>query len=93
VFLLVCLGFATVHLAEAQQKKIPRIGYLAFRAAGSNRADTFRQGLRQLGYAVGKDIVIEYRFAEGKLGRLKDPSPWKELLVSSLAQADALASF
>ena len=65
--LVVCLGFATVHLAEGQQpRKVPRIGYLA----GSNRADTFRQGLRQLGYAVGKDIVLEYRFAEGKLDRL-----------------------
>ena len=60
-------------IAEAQQaKKVPRIGYLAFRAPGSPRSDIFRQGLHQLGYAVGKDIVIEYRFAEGKLDRLSD---------------------
>ena len=71
LWLLATLFLENVSLAHAQQTtKVPRIGYLAFRAAGSNRADTFRQGLRQLGYAVGKDIVIEYRFAEGKLDRL-----------------------
>ena len=36
------------------------------------RADTLRQGLHQLGYVEGKDIVIEYRFAEGKLDRLSE---------------------
>jgi ABC-type uncharacterized transport system substrate-binding protein len=61
--------------AEAQQqKKIPRIGYLAFATLTTNtyRADAFRQGLRQLGYAEGKDSVIEYRYAEGKLDRLNE---------------------
>jgi putative ABC transport system substrate-binding protein len=55
-----------------QAKKIPRIGFIggASRSAGSARIDAFRQGLRELGYVEGKNIVIEWRFAEGKLDRL-----------------------
>jgi putative ABC transport system substrate-binding protein len=59
--------------ARAQQpKKIPRIGYLgaSSASAASVRVEAFRQGLRELGYVEGKNIVIEYRFAEGKLDRL-----------------------
>ena len=36
------------------------------------RVEAFRQGLRQLGYAEGKDIVVEWRYAEGKLDRLSE---------------------
>ncbi len=64
---------ASVHLAAAQQpKKVPRIGFLsaASPAALSARAEAFRQGLRELGYEEGKNIVIEWRYAEGKLDRL-----------------------
>jgi putative ABC transport system substrate-binding protein len=59
--------------AEAQQpKNHPRIGYLTggFASGGSPRTDALRQGLRELGYVEGKNIVIEYRYAEGKLDRL-----------------------
>jgi putative ABC transport system substrate-binding protein len=59
--------------AEAQQqKKIPRIGYLALNTVTANtyRIDAFRQGLRQLGYAEGKDFVIEYRDSDLKLDRI-----------------------
>src|SRR5262245_21317536 len=59
--------------ADAQQpKKVPRIGYLApgSPASDSPRIDPFRQGLRELGYTEGQDIVIELRFAEGKSERL-----------------------
>ncbi|HEX9143708.1 MAG TPA: hypothetical protein VGA09_05500 [Candidatus Binatia bacterium] len=60
--------------AQAQQpKKVPRIGYVSFGGVrNSVRVEAFRQGLRQLGYAEGKDIVVEYRFAEGKLDRLNE---------------------
>jgi putative tryptophan/tyrosine transport system substrate-binding protein len=57
--------------AEAQQKKAPRIGYLsALSASATARAEAFRQGLRELGYIEGQNIVIEYRFAEGKLDQV-----------------------
>jgi putative ABC transport system substrate-binding protein len=60
-------------VAEAQQPaKIPRIAYLAGVSLStiSARVEAFRQGLRELGYVEGKNIVIEWRFAEGKLDRL-----------------------
>src|SRR5215831_18327998 len=75
------LGLLTLFLvaagpfAEAQQpKKIPRIGYLALSAPATTtfRADAFRQGLRQLGYAEGKDFVIEYRSGDGTPQRLNE---------------------
>jgi putative ABC transport system substrate-binding protein len=59
--------------AEAQQPtKIPRIGYLAgaYPYANAARTDAFRQGLRELGYVEGKNIVIERRYADEKLDRL-----------------------
>src|SRR6059036_707711 len=75
VTLLVGLTFASVHLAAAQQpKKVPRLGYLSSTSpsAGSSRIEAFRQGLRELGYVEGKNIVIEWRYAEGKLDRLDE---------------------
>ena len=59
--------------AEAQQpKKVSRIGFLAAIGSTTERIDAFRQGLRELGYAEGKNIVIEWRFAEGKRERLAE---------------------
>ena len=58
--LLLALGIPT----EAQQPtKIPRIGYLggASLSAIPVRSEAFRQGLRELGYVEGKNILIEYR--------------------------------
>jgi len=54
--------------AEAQQpKKIPRIGFLLGTSPGPDpRVEGFRQGLRDLGYVEGKNIAIEWRYAEGK---------------------------
>ena len=60
-------------LAQAQQPtKVPRIGYLAVNSLSDNaaRIDAFRQGLRELGYVEGKNIIIEWRSAEGKPDRL-----------------------
>jgi putative ABC transport system substrate-binding protein len=61
--------------ARAQQPaRIPRIGILAAPSASffSARVEAFRQRLRELGYVEGKNILIEYRYAEGKLERLPD---------------------
>ena len=67
------VSLALCASAEAQQPtKVPRIGYLtgASPSANSARIEAFRQGLRELGYVEGKNIVIEWRYAEGKLDRL-----------------------
>jgi putative ABC transport system substrate-binding protein len=55
-----------------QPTKIPRIGRLAIgsQSTESARIEAFRNGLRDLSYVDGKNIVIEHRFAEGKLDRL-----------------------
>ena len=67
----VLLTVATVANAQ-QTTKVPRIGYLtgASPSSMSARTEAFRQGLRELGYVEGKNIVIEYRYAEEKLDRL-----------------------
>ena len=71
VSLLVALILASVHITEAQQpKKVPRIGYLSTRADQNHEA--FRQGLRELGYVEGKNIVIESRWAEGRTEEIPD---------------------
>ena len=70
---LCAMLFALCSPAEAQQpKKGPRIGYVAgtSRSTISARIEAFRQGLRELGYVEGKNIVIEWRFGEGKRDRL-----------------------
>jgi putative tryptophan/tyrosine transport system substrate-binding protein len=71
---LVVVLLAVAVIAEAQQpKKVPRIGFLSGRPAGDDlRIETFRDGLRELGYMEGETIVIERRSAEGKLDRLPD---------------------
>src|SRR5215470_15552725 len=62
---------AMAIIAEAQQpKKIPRIGYLGAASPTRGRREAFRQGLRELGYVEGKNIFIDWRYAEGKLDRL-----------------------
>jgi putative tryptophan/tyrosine transport system substrate-binding protein len=66
------LGTLTPPLAaEAQQAaKVARIGYLSTNlAANPHLQEAFLQGLRDLGYVEGRNLVIEYRFAEGKLER------------------------
>ena len=71
--LVVVVLLAVAVMAEAQQpKKVPRIGYLtgSSPSARSARIEAFGQGLRELGYVEGKNIVIEYRYAEEKLDRL-----------------------
>jgi len=65
--------FALCIPAQAQQaKKVPRIGIL-FGGSSSRysvRVEAFRQRLKELGYIEGKNIAIEYRYADGKADRL-----------------------
>jgi putative tryptophan/tyrosine transport system substrate-binding protein len=65
--------FALCFSAEAQQPtRIPRVAYLTAApfSAVTDRTDAFRQGLRELGYVEGKNIVIEWGSPEGKPDRL-----------------------
>ncbi len=72
-FALVAILLALSFSVEAQQpKKVPRVGLLFGASPSSNmdRTEAFRQALRDLGYIEGKNILIEYRYAEEKLDRV-----------------------
>src|SRR5262252_6550276 len=74
-FITLLSGAAAWPLAARAQQvgKIPRIGYLSPGSASPGPLayhDEFQRGLRELGYVEGRNIVIEYRFAEGKFDRL-----------------------
>ena len=77
------LLFALCFPAEAQQvRKIPQIGYVSVSGNPNNPGvlvGAFRQGLRELGYTEGKNVLVEYRYAEGKLDRTSN-------LVAELVQ-------
>ena len=73
--LLASAFLTTVSLVDAQQAtNISRIGFLIGPAPSAVivRTEAFRQGLRELGYIEGKNIVIEWRYAEAKLDRLPE---------------------
>jgi ABC-type uncharacterized transport system substrate-binding protein len=75
ILVVAALIFPLVSVAEAQQAgKAPRIGYLLDGSSSSaaDRIDTFRDGLRDLGYVEGKNIVIDYRYAEGRFDRFPE---------------------
>ena len=89
------LSLAAPLAAEAQQAaKVARIGYLAANLAASpHLREAFLQGLRDLGYVEGRNVVIEYRDAEGKLERL--PALAAELValkVDVIVAASTLAA-
>jgi putative tryptophan/tyrosine transport system substrate-binding protein len=64
--------------ADAQPAgKVPRVGYVTSSGRSVN-VDVFDQGLRDLGYTIGQDVIVEYRFAEGRIDRL--PALVDELL-------------
>jgi putative tryptophan/tyrosine transport system substrate-binding protein len=72
--LAACL-FAETAIGAQSDKKIPRIGHLLQNSAsGENRglSDAFRQGLHELGYVDGKNVVIVVRSAESKVERLPE---------------------
>src|SRR6266545_49886 len=80
LFILVVLILAPFYLVQAQkQASAPRIGVLLLGAPPNTNLDAFIQGLRELRYVEGKNILIEYRFAEGKAERL--PELARELVL------------
>src|SRR5918996_509490 len=73
--LLATFLLTTALPAQAQQaKKLPRIGVLTVNPPQSiaTRLEAFRQGLRDLGYLEGQNIVIESRSADGKVERMPE---------------------
>jgi putative ABC transport system substrate-binding protein len=74
--LVLCAIFSVVCFpADAQEgKKISHIGLVdaGSPATTGHRAEAFVRGLRELGYVDGRNIVVEYRWAEGRLERLPD---------------------
>jgi len=69
LILVAVVLLAVAVTTEAQQPKHPRIGYLGGSATNADRLDAFRLGLRELGYVEGKNIALEFRFAEGDAQR------------------------
>ncbi|HSE85348.1 MAG TPA: ABC transporter substrate-binding protein [Candidatus Binatia bacterium] len=75
VYLAVALVVNLAQPTHAQQSgKVHRIGVLSAAGAASfsDNADALRQGLRDLGYVEGKNLTIEYRYADGKIDRLTE---------------------
>jgi len=73
---ILAISLAVVPLAADAQEvgKIPRIGFLAVpsRWDRTPMSDSFVQGLRELGWVEGKDVAIEYRYADGRADRLSE---------------------
>src|SRR5262245_14091931 len=72
---LFTLFTTSLDSTQAQEpKKIPQIGYQSggLASAATPRIEAFRQGLRELGYTEGQNVVIEIRYAEGNLDRIPE---------------------
>ena len=70
---LAFVGLARVVAAQ-QPKKVPRIGYLSQNGAATEsvRSEAIRRALRELGYVEGRNIAIEYRYADGNVDRVPE---------------------
>ena len=74
VALVITFAMCVVEVRAQQPKKVPRIGYLSNTnpTVESARAEAIRLALRELGYTEGRNITIEYRYADGKPNRYPD---------------------
>ena len=97
IVLLVILALACVYLVEARPAaKVPRIGVLLLGRLEGPALEAFRQGLRDLGYIEGKNIIIEYRSARGKPEWISDLATdlihkkVDVIITSGTAQAQAI---
>ena len=70
---MLLLALTTNAIAQPV-RKVPLVGYISSAAAAGEfaRTEAFRQGLRELGYVEGKTVVIDWRFADGKVDRLSE---------------------
>src|SRR5712692_6768875 len=76
IVMLILSLLTTPHAADAQPRgKVPRIGFLGDGSAASRAAQTlepFREGLRELGYVEGSNVLIEVRWTDGQSERLPE---------------------
>jgi putative ABC transport system substrate-binding protein len=94
LFILAMLILALFHPVHAQKQATQRIGVLYLGAPPNANLDAFIQGLRDLGYIEGKNILIEYRFAEGNADRLPDlATELVRLKVDAIFTAGTPATF
>jgi putative tryptophan/tyrosine transport system substrate-binding protein len=95
-FALCAMLFSFCAQVTAQQSgRIPRIGFLGAGSSSTSSPsrDGFRQGLRELGYVEGKNILIEERYAEGKSDRFPDlAAEFVRLKVDVIVVASALSA-
>ena len=81
--MVVAVLLAVGVMAQAQQQtKQPRIGFLFIGSKEQPHMEKFRQGMRDLGYVEGKNILIEYRYAEGNVDAV--PGLAAELVILNL---------
>ena len=65
------MSLRLLRVRQAQQPtKMPRVGILFIGGRNQPHLEAFKQGLRERGYTEGKNIVLDYRYAEGKVDRL-----------------------
>jgi putative tryptophan/tyrosine transport system substrate-binding protein len=84
IVLLLGLTLASVHLAGAQQpKKAYRVGFLS-PLESPQYFEAFRRGMRELGYAEGQNLIIDYRSAKGMPERFPDLAAELDELLFSL---------
>ena len=62
------------HVARAQQASMPVVGFLRVTSAAdaTNLVTAFRQGLKEAGFVEGQNVAVEYRWADGHIGRLPE---------------------
>jgi len=74
LLLLVGAAMTTAHSVGAQQKGMPVIGFLGGASSGpaAGAVAAFRDGLGETGYVEGRNVAIEYRWAEGRFDRLPE---------------------
>jgi putative ABC transport system substrate-binding protein len=72
--LLITVSLITGSVEAQQPGKIPRVGVLISASTDGTAPfiEAFRQGLREQGYVEGKNVLIEYRYAEGRLERVPE---------------------
>jgi putative tryptophan/tyrosine transport system substrate-binding protein len=94
--LAACLAMPALPAQAQPAEKVARIGYLAPHSPQTFQVDVLRQGLRDLGWAEGRNLTIDYRSAEGRFDRLPalaaELAALKVQVIVAVATVPALAA-